>query len=199
MNLVGCLGVLALAGCWSDASPVAPVHNAATSEAPRNERTLIAKTFNTDGAAQRVWVGNDRLSHVDTDDPCCGLSYDGNRFNDALASCTTDDDGCGPGTQPIYPGLADDPVCGERRRCMPVPLARLIVRDDTKVEAYDGDEQPLVKGRDASRVAYAPVALGREGFVYVTTADRTERIALDYGSRYTISVERGRIESVQRD
>jgi hypothetical protein len=42
-------------------------------------------------------------------------------------------------------------------------------------------------------------SIGREGFVVVTIAGRSERVAVDYGSRYTIDVERGAIARITRD
>ena len=87
---------------------------------------------------------------------------------------------------------------GDRRRCVPLPLVRLIVRDDTQAEAVDGEEQPMSTGHDTT-IVHRPVTIGRQGFVYVTIAQRTERIALDYGGRYTITVGSGQVERVTRD
>ncbi|HEY5927296.1 MAG TPA: hypothetical protein VIV11_36665, partial [Kofleriaceae bacterium] len=150
-------------------------------------------------AKHAVWIGPDRERNVDTNDPCCGVSYDGNRYDDTLASCAVKGDECGPGKTAVYPGLADDRVCGTKRRCVPLPLARVIVNDATVVDARDAEDQPLAKGSDAGAVAHKPVTIGREGFINVRIADRGERVALDYGSRYTIVVRGGRIERITRD
>lgn len=201
MNRLCFLVALTACGSSPPASPTMVNSVAPTPTEPDPTRELVARSFTeTDtGVALRVWLGPDRDRNIDTSDPCCGLAYDGNRYDDALASCALADDECGPGKDGVYPGLADDPVCGERRRCVPLPLARLIVRDGTSATAVDGDDQPLAAGSDPSAVPHAMVTLGREGFVYVTIADRTERIALDYGSRYTITVAGGRIERVSVD
>jgi len=192
--------VLALSGCGASSS-VAPAPSNTTADpvaVARDDRQLEARSFTEGGATHLVWIGLDRIPNIDTNDACCGLAYDGNRYDDSLASCATAIDECRPGEEAVYPGLADDHVCGDRRRCVPLPLARLIVRDDTQADAVDGEEQPLNTGRDAT-TAHRPVTIGRQGFVYVTIAQRTERVALDYGGRYTITVGGGHIERVTRD
>jgi hypothetical protein len=154
-----------------------------------------------------VWIERDRETSINTEDPCCGVSYDGNRYLDRLATCAavarTGADDCGPDKQAVYPGLADDRVCGERRRCVPMPAVRIVVLDDTVVTAVDSRERPLARGTDPAVVLHAPVSIDRMGFVVVGmqqgATEQSEKIAADYGSHYTIYVRGGRVERVTRD
>ena len=89
------------------------------------------------------------------------------------------DDECGERRAAVYPGLADDPVCGERRRCVPLPSVRVIAEDATNVTVDDD--------------------VGRDGFVTVSIGGKTQLVAVDYGARYTIVVRGGAIASVTRE
>jgi hypothetical protein len=154
-----------------------------------------------------VWIERGREPSINTKDPCCAVSYDGNRYLDRLATCAAaappGAEDCGREKQAVYPGLADDRVCGERRRCVPMPAVRIVVLDDTAVTAVDSAERPLARGTDPAVVLYAPVSIDREGFVVVqmkkAATEQSEKIAADYGSHYTIYVRGGRVERVTRD
>lgn len=144
-----------------------------------------------------VWLERDHAGALDTHDPCCGLSYDGNKYDDRITTCASGPDTCSPGTTPVYPGIAADSLCKGQRRCVPYPQARVVVTDKTPVTAVDAEGEALPQG-DA-RIAHRPVVLGREGFVVVTIGGTAERVAMDYGSRYTIVVAGGQIDRIARD
>lgn len=171
---------------------------------------LVAREFiegDWGAIRHRVWIEPGRESGIDTDDPCCGLWYDGNQYADQLAACATPaddgDEACASDQWEVSPGIADDRVCGERTRCVPLPAARLVVLDYSKASATDGDERLLPTGSDPSAVAHAPVQVTREGaFVAVKMSagvERSELVAVDFGSRYTITVRAGRVVRVTRD
>jgi hypothetical protein len=164
---------------------------------PAPTPTLQLKSIvDHEGAAYAVWLQHERESGIDTADHCCGLSYDGNKYDAPRATCAVNDE-CGPTRAAVYPGLANDPLCGEHRRCVPLPAARIVVEDDTEVTAVDANEASVpVGGADTE---HALVDVGREGFVVVTVAGKTQLVAVDYGARYTIVVRSGAIERVTRD
>jgi len=169
--------LVVLAACGSASQDPAP-SNVAKVPTTQSQRELAARdvTALETGTKYRVWLERGRDEGLDPNDPCCGLAYDGNKYEDALASCAIKDDDCAPGFQPVYPGLADDRVCGERRRCVP---------------------QPFVRFREGDRTGeYTRIALEREGFIVVASG---ERVAVDYGGKYTITLRDGRIERVTRD
>lgn len=183
--------ILAVAACGHGSSSAT---NPSNREAvPRSSNDLVVKEVQQ----REVWLLEGREGSLDTNDACCGVAYDGNRYEDALATCAVNDE-CPAGHAPVYPGIADDKVCGAQRRCVPLPEARVIVEDDTKVVAIDGDGQPLAVGTDRS-VAHRRVVIGREGFVTVTIGAHAQSVALDYGARYTIVARAGRIERVTRE
>ncbi|HUS64374.1 MAG TPA: hypothetical protein VMZ28_07510 [Kofleriaceae bacterium] len=147
-----------------------------------------------------IWVAGG-ASEIDTDDPCCGLTYTGNTYEDAIATCAPPAEAgaedCGADRSAVYPGLADDRVCGERRRCVPRARARLLVADATPVEAEDHDGHPLPRGAAADA---APLVLDRSNLVAVTTGAgataRRELVAVDHGAAYTIHIAHGAITRV---
>jgi hypothetical protein len=193
------LAWLALAACGSS-NPGPTIGNAVPTNAGRALEMRQVQDAET-GSRLSIWLEPGRESSVDTHDPCCGVSYDGNKYDDTLATCgadkESDEDGCGPGTTGVYPGIADDQVCGERRRCVPYPAVRVVVEDGTQVTGQDADDKPLAIG--TASVSHRPVVVGREGFVAVTVAGKPETVAVDFGSRYTIVVRGGHIERVTRD
>jgi hypothetical protein len=156
-----------------------------------------------------VWIEPGHEGSMNTDDPCCGLSYDGNWTDDRIATCAAEPgEGteCGPGrTTPYWGSLADDPVCGERPRCVPLPEARIILLDATAATSTDSDGVPVPTGADARAVAYGRVSGERDGGTLLQISleaggkQRQELVALDFGARYTIFVRAGRIERVSRD
>lgn len=147
-----------------------------------------------------IWLAG-AASAIDTDDPCCGLAYTGNAYDDAIATCAppaeAGHEDCGDGRTGVYPGLADDRICGERRRCVPLSRARLVIHDDTPVEATDHDGNPLPR---LPASAPAPLVLDRSKLVAVTTGSgpsaRVELVAVDHGRAYTIHIARGAIARV---
>jgi hypothetical protein len=190
------LSLVLLAACGSPSREPAMSNVAATSSAPEKQAFAIRKfVAQESGAEHLVWIEREHEGFMNTNDPCCGVAYDGDKYNDKLASCAIHDDECAPGFAPVYPGIADDPVCGERRRCVPLPAVRIVVADNTQVAGVD--EEDLAIG--GPQVAHRQVEIGREGFVTLDVAGRIERVAVDYGSRYTIVVREGRIERVTHD
>ena len=189
-----------LAACGASTSRESAPSNTRSADQPTTAKQIFdIRTFVNEqtGAERSVWIETSRVESVDTNDPCCGLAYDGDKYNDKLASCAIKDDECAPGFAPVYPGIADDQVCGERRRCVPLPAVRVVVADGTPVTALDAVEEEVpVGGPD---VAHRQIEIGREGFVVVKVGGREERVAVDYGSRYTIVVAGGRIDRVTHD
>ena len=192
------VSVLLLAACGASPSREQPAVSNVTTTSPTPEqqafeiRKFVAEES---GAEHLVWIDRTRESSIDTNDPCCGVAYDGDKYNDKLASCEIRKGECPPDHVGVYPGIAGDPVCGERRRCVPLPAVRVVVADSTEVVGLD-DENLAIGGPD---VAHRRVMIGREGFVILDIAGRVERVAVDYGSRYTIVVRGGRIERVTED
>ncbi|MBL9018641.1 MAG: hypothetical protein JNL83_30930 [Myxococcales bacterium] len=201
MKLV--LSVVLFVGCGGGARGTDPVpSNTAAIADPAPPVTVqasfIRQLVEDERRARHViWLERDHAGVLDTKDECCGISYDGDKYNDRITTCATAPDTCAAGTAPVYPGIAADPICKGQRRCVPYPEARVVVTDGTQVTALDAEDQPLPQG-DA-RVAHRPVTPGREGFITVTVGGATQRVALDYGSRYTIVVERGQIDRIGRD
>lgn len=189
--------LLLLAACGSPPPAAAPRPVGATS--------LVAREFTTTpewgATTTTVWIDPTRVAGISVDDGCCGLWYDGAQYDDARATCAPEGtDECADDLWTVTPGLADDPVCGERRRCVPYPEARVVVLDASAVTATDMEGDPLPSGRDAAQVKHAPVAVTREGaFVSVEIGDRSQLVAVDHGVRYTIYVKGGAIERVARD
>ena len=169
--------LVVLVACGSASQEPAP-SNLAKVPTVQAQRELIAREVaeTESGIKHRVWLEHGRDNSLDPNDPCCGLAYDGNKYEDSLASCAIKADHCAPGFQPVYPGIADDKVCGERRRCVPQPFVRFSENGRT------GD--------------YSRVTLEREGFIVVASG---ERVAVDYGGKYTITLRGGRVERVTRD
>ena len=169
----------------------------ATAPAPAPAVRDLTRT-DVEGAV--IWMAG-APSAIDTDDPCCGLAYTGNTYEDAIATCAppapAGAEDCGADRSAVYPGLADDPVCGERRRCVPRPRARIIIADTTPVDAADHDGNPLPRGANTPP---APLLLDRSNLLAITTgtgpAARRELIALDHGASYTIHIARGAITRV---
>jgi hypothetical protein len=196
------LSVLLLVGCGGGTRGTDPVPSNSAAAAPAPPvpvrgpfvRELVEDEHRTQHV---VWIERGHAGVLDTRDHCCGISYDGDKYDDAITTCELAPDTCAPGTTPVYPGIADDKVCGERRRCVPSPQARVVVTDGTPVTAVDAEDEPLPQG-DA-KVAHKPVTPGREGFVVVTVGGSVQRVALDYGERYTIVVHGGRIDRITRD
>jgi len=195
--------LLLLAVACGSPSLVPPTNSTPQTGGAAPEPVLVARDFieAENGARHRVWIeaGND--GHIDTTDACCGVSYDGNRYDDSLATCAAteaDDAECGPGRDAVHPGLADDAVCGARRRCVPQPEVRIVVRDQTSVEAFDSDDRPIASVRDVT-APHQAISLGRDGFLNVRVAGRSEQIAVNYGSRYTIEIQRDQIARITRD
>lgn len=188
--------LLLLLACGSPPAASSP-SNATPATAPPATVLVVRELVDAEGVAHRVWIQPGRESQIETNHPCCGLAYDGNRYDDALASCAArdDDTDCGPRKTGVYPGLADDAICGSRRRCVPLPEVRVVVHDRTMVEGSDAEGNPL--GGEPTK--HRPVHLGPDGFVDLTIAGRAERVAVDYGSRYTIEVRGNRIARITRD
>ncbi len=196
------VSLLLVAACGSPSTPP-PTNSTAPTGTGAPAAVLAARDFIAaeSGARHRVWIeaGND--GHVDTADACCGVSYDGNRYDDSLATCAleaADEADCGPGRDAVYPGLADDVVCGTLHRCVPQPRIRIVVRDQTSVEAFDSDDRTIAPTRDAT-APHQPISLGRDGFLNVRVAGRPEQIAVNYGARYTIEIQRDQIARITRD
>src|SRR5678815_4601472 len=138
--------MILLVACGSPASPAHSPSNVATHAEPTRRELALRQLVDHAGAKHALWLEPGHESGVDTNDPCCGFSYDGDRYNDALATCAVAAKQCPAGTSPVYPGLADDHVCGALRRCVPDPQLRVIVHDTTPVHGVDAVERAVAIG-----------------------------------------------------
>jgi hypothetical protein len=209
-----------MAACHKDAPPpparapevtrvaapaVAPVAPPVVAPVARPANELVPRTFTATGEnaglTATVWIDPARIAGMSLDDPCCGLWYDGGQYAATNATCAPNGkDACADPLWTVTPGLAEDPVCGTRRRCMPLPEVRVIVLDGGAVIARDLTEEALPRGSDDAKLAYGRVRVTREGaFVAVGEGKRQQLVAVDLGVRYTIYVRGGSIERVTRD
>ncbi|MDB4962595.1 MAG: hypothetical protein JWP01_2594 [Myxococcales bacterium] len=193
--------LLMMTACGAEPRPPTVVQG----RAPGSANELTARDFITTpehgSITTTVWIEPSRVAGIAVDDPCCGLWYDGAQYADANATCApAGNDECDDALWTVRPGLADDPVCGERRRCMPLPQARIVVLDGSAVTAEDLTGELLPSGRDAAQLKHGRVGVTREGaFVMVAIGTRRQMVAVDLGARYTIYVQGGAIQRVTRD
>lgn len=154
------------------------------------------------GSIEAVWLEPGREQGIDTEDPCCGLWYDGNQYADSLGTCAGNGNNCDDHLWAVAPALAHDPMCGQERRCVPLPEARVVLLDGSASSVEDLAGNSLSSGNDPAGVAYRPVEVTREGALVVVrgpSGEGQEWIAVDFGAQFTIYMADGRVRRVTRD
>ena len=127
------LSVLWVVGCGGARGTDPVPSNAAPAAAPA-PISDVAGTFTRQlvedehHARHVIWLEREHAGVLDTRDHCCGISYDGNKYNDRITSCAATPDACPAGTTPVYPGIAPDTVCHGQRRS----IAHVSTRPDRK-------------------------------------------------------------------
>ncbi|MBS1117952.1 MAG: hypothetical protein H6Q90_180 [Deltaproteobacteria bacterium] len=122
-----------------------------------------------------------------SDHPCCFLEYAGNKYDDAIATCARPHEAlCPDPLDTVQPGLADDKVCGERRRCVRYPEVRLVARGATEDSPYE------LAPTDLSNLYHLPETFAGKPL-------EPAAIAVDRAYRYTVWIDAGRVVRVRRD
>jgi hypothetical protein len=195
--------LIVVASCsgGGELQPLQERHTAAIQPAHPTRTALAPREFTEpNGRRTTVWIEPGREAGISTTDPCCGLWYDGNQYNEAVATCApAGHDECADEVWSVHPGLAEDRVCGERRRCVPRPEARVITLTGDRVVAEDAEGAPLATGTEPEQVPYSRVLTSREGAFVTVRGKQVGVVAVDYGSRYTIYTRDGRIDRITRD
>jgi hypothetical protein len=57
--------------------------------------------------------------------PCCGITFDSNSYDDAIATCAPAGR-CPSDTDELHPAIANDALCGDRERCVPRRNIRVV-------------------------------------------------------------------------
>jgi hypothetical protein len=171
---------------------------------PLRPRTFTSKL--SPDVTSTWWIESGREDGVNTSDPCCDISYDGDQYNDAIATCgkgsrfRSDGGGCPAGYWKVSPGLADDRVCPKHPRCVVLPRVRVISLDGSTARVSDGEYDNTFPVGGVESAKLVPVHVTREGaYVYVEGSAGVDAIAVDHGRTYAIYLENGRLKAVMRD
>jgi len=123
--------------------------------------------------------------------PCCGITFDSNTYDDAIASCTDDTGMCPAGRVEVPHSLAEDAVCGDRERCVPHTTLRV-------VQARAGGASNIVdEGGDVYRASADPSAPAdiahpniADMFSFqVDGSEVRQDVGMDRGASYTIFLD----------
>ncbi|NUP11913.1 MAG: hypothetical protein HOW73_38190 [Polyangiaceae bacterium] len=193
--------LLAACGCASPQikamanDPASPPAEPASSPEPAAALPSSGMLHRAELGRSLVWVEPGGERFVDTDDACCGVAYQGNKYDDRIATCAVDTNAqteCAPGYAGVYPGLAADSVCGERRRCAPLAQVRVIAVNPVGVRAGSHDSDEITIARSLEEARFEPFNPGRQGMIQIGIArgsnEHVELVALDHGLSYTIYV-----------
>jgi hypothetical protein len=126
--------------------------------------------------------------------PCCGVTFDSNTYDDAIATCAPPGGACTGDVTEVPHTLAEDPVCGDRPRCVPRRKLRVVqtrVRDDSAIVDENGE---VYRANEVEGLVYPNIA---DMFTFeVGDAQLRQDIAMDRGATYTIRLDGDEVTGV---
>jgi hypothetical protein len=112
--------------------------------------------------------------------PCCGITFDSNSYDDAIATCAPAGGACPGDRDELHPALAADPLCGDRQRCVP----RRIVN--------------VVQARTGGPTTVADEGGPNIADMYTFTAgDVQQDVAMDRATTYTIFLDGDQVTRIR--
>jgi hypothetical protein len=140
------------------------------------------------GSSEHVWVrvpvGGAVLL---TADACCGITFDSNTYDDAIATCADTDGDCGAEALPVPHALAHDPVCGHHTRCVPDNLLSIEQRRAGGPTELQDETERIYRASEGEMLT-SPNATDMFWFAVEGSPDWHE-IAMDRGVAYTVVLD----------
>jgi hypothetical protein len=125
--------------------------------------------------------------------PCCGITFDSNSYDDAIATCAPDGGACPIERDELHPAIAADALCGERERCVPRRKLRVVQARVGGAESIVDEDGEVFRAGEAEDLVFANIA---DMYTFDVGGVRQD-VAMDRATTYTIFLDGDQVTRVR--